>query len=219
MGLQDNYELDRFEERRQSVLVALVACCPTKAAPTIIEQFFHHQYSTSQRFTMLNALALGARELAGLPIPPPPSDTSKRPRIDFPSKVLPEAAHLKYMRENDVPPPANRIEGPRKQLIEGMGSQVSTLVDDLSGMAIRRSKEETEESIPQIVRERSLRVGHKRAPGVTPAGSDSQLKLGYLSSQTPVIPFAQVAAEYFVSPLIHRFWTHLQSSMTHEAYG
>ncbi|KAF8747007.1 Telomere length regulation protein, partial [Rhizoctonia solani] len=219
MGLQDNYELDRFEERRQSVLVALVACCPTKATPTIIEQFFHHQYSTSQRFTMLNALALGARELAGLPIPPPPSDTSKRPRIDFPSKVLPEAAHLKYMRENDLPPPANRIEGPRKQLIEGMGSQVSTLVDDLSGMAIRRSKEETEESIPQIVRERSLRVGHKRAPGVTPAGSDSQLKLGYLSSQTPVIPFAQVAAEYFVSPLIHRFWTHLRSSMTHEAYA
>lgn len=33
VGLQDNFELERFEERRLEVLVALVACCPSKAAP------------------------------------------------------------------------------------------------------------------------------------------------------------------------------------------
>ncbi|CAE6526066.1 unnamed protein product [Rhizoctonia solani] len=219
VGLQDNFDLDRFEERRQTVLVALVACCPTKAAPTIIEQFFHHQYSTAQRFTMLNALALGARELAGLPIPSPPSDTSKRPRIDFPSKVLPGVAHLEYMQEGDLPPPANRIEGSSRYRIEGMTSQVSTLVNDLSGMAITRSKQETEDSIPQIVRERSLRVGLKPGRGIAPIDSDVPTKLGYLSTQTPVIPFAQVAAEYFVAPLVNRFWAHLQSSMAHESYA
>ncbi|CAE6471433.1 unnamed protein product [Rhizoctonia solani] len=219
MGLQDNFDLDRFEERRQAVLVALVACSPTKAAPTIIEQFFHHQYSTTQRFTMLNALALGARELAGLPIPPPPIDTLKRPRIDFPSKVLPGAAHLEYMQDEDLPPPTKRIEGPTRRQVEGMASQVSTLVDDLSGMAITRSKQETEATIPQIVRERALRVGPKPARGITPVSSDAPTKLGYLSTQTPVIPFAQVAAEYFVSPLINRFWAHLQTSTAHEVYA
>ncbi|CUA73441.1 Cingulin [Canis lupus familiaris] [Rhizoctonia solani] len=220
MGLQDNFDLDRFEERRQAVLVALVACCPTKAAPTIIEQFFHHQYSTAQRFTMLNALALGARELAGLPIPAPPNDTSKRPRIDFPSKVLPGSAHLEYMQESDVPPPpANRIEGPSRYRIEGMTSQVSSLVNDLSGMAITRSKQETEDSIPQIVRQRALRVGPNPGRGITPVDANAPTKLGYLSSQTPVVPFAQVAAEYFVAPLINRFWAHLKSSMAHESYA
>ncbi|CAE6534869.1 unnamed protein product [Rhizoctonia solani] len=220
MGLQDNFDLDRFEERRQAVLVALVACCPTKAAPTIIEQFFHHQYSTAQRFTMLNALALGARELAGLPIPSPPNDTSKRPRIDFPSKVLPGIAHLEYMQESDVPPPpANRIEGPSRHRIEGMASQVSSLVNDLSGMAITRSKQEAEDSIPQIVRQRALRVGPNPGRGITPIDSNAPTKLGYLSTQTPVVPFAQVAAESFVAPLINRFWAHLKSSMAHESYA
>ncbi|KAH7339084.1 hypothetical protein B0J17DRAFT_768094 [Rhizoctonia solani] len=220
LGLQDNFDLDRFEDRRQAVLVALVACCPTKAAPTIIEQFFHHQYSTAQRFTMLNAVALGARELAGLPIPPPPNDTSKRPRIDFPSKVLPGAAHLEYMQESDVPaPPANRIEGSSRHRIEGMTSQVSTLVKDLSGMAITRSKQETEDSIPQIVRERALRVGPNPGRGIASVDLDAPTKLGYLSTQTPVVPFAQVAVENFVAPLINRFWAHLQSSMAHESYA
>ncbi|KAG8759297.1 telomere binding protein [Ceratobasidium sp. 423] len=220
MGLQDNFDLERFEERKQAVLVSLVACSPTKAAPTIIEQFFHHQYSTAQRFTMLNALALGARELAGLPIPPPSNDASKRPRIDFPSKVLPGVAHSEYIQESDLPPPpANRIEGPSRHRIEGMTSQVSALVNDLSGMAITRSKQETEDSIPQIVRERALRVGPRSGPGITPIDSNAPTRLGYLSTQTPVVPFAQVAAEYFVAPLINRFWAHLQASMTHEAYA
>ncbi|CAE7097225.1 unnamed protein product [Rhizoctonia solani] len=220
MGLQDNFDLDRFEERRQAVLVALVACSPTKAAPTIIEQFFHHQYSTAQRFTMLNALALGARELAGLPIPSPPNDTSKRPRIDFPSKVLPGVAHLEYMQESDIPPtPANLIDGPSRKRIEGMTSQVSTLVSDLSGMAITRSKQETEDTIPQIVRERALRVGSNPGRGITPVDSGAPRKLEHLSAQTPVVPFAQVAAEYFVAPLINRFWAHLQTSMAHESYA
>lgn len=32
-GLQDNYELDGFDEKRQAALTALVACCPQKSAP------------------------------------------------------------------------------------------------------------------------------------------------------------------------------------------
>jgi telomere length regulation protein len=33
VGLKDNFDLDGFERNRLAALVALVACCPTKAAP------------------------------------------------------------------------------------------------------------------------------------------------------------------------------------------
>jgi telomere length regulation protein len=175
---------------------------------------------------MLNALAIGARELAGLPIPPPPNESSKRPRIDFPSKVLPGSAHVEYLGAGDLPVPSanyGRIEGRSRQQIEDMRSQISSLANELSGVAIARSKQETEESIPQVVRERALRVGSKPAPGIVPIDSthgnpQAPAALGYLCSQTPVVPFAQVAAEYFITPLINRFWAHLQSSFAHEAY-
>ncbi|KAF8601181.1 hypothetical protein BDV93DRAFT_608259 [Ceratobasidium sp. AG-I] len=227
MRLQDNFELERFEERRQEVLVALVACCPSKAAPTIIEQFFHHEYSAAQCFTMLNAIAIGARELAGLPIPPPrDSQNEKRPRVDFPSKVLPGRAHLEYISASDLPPlPSTETSG--RHRIEGMRSQVSDLVHDLSSTAITRSKQETENSVPQVVRERALKVGSRPGRSVVPLdstrGSQSlataPMALGYLSPQTPVVSFAQVAAEYFVAPLINRFWAHLRTSLERDAYG
>lgn len=175
---------------------------------------------------MLNALAIGARELAGLPLPANPNEVSKRPRIDFPSKILPGGAHIEYLTKGDLPPPpVNRaqIEGSSRQRIEYMQSQVSTLVKDLSEVAITRSKQVTEDSIPQIVRERALRVGSKLGQGITPIDSsdvDPQtfMTLGHLSSQTPIVQFVQVAAEYFVAPLINRFWAYLQSSLELEAY-
>ncbi|QRW03443.1 telomere length regulation protein [Ceratobasidium sp. AG-Ba] len=224
IALQDNFDLDHFDDRRQDVLVALVACCPTKSAPTIIEQFFHHQYSTAQRFTMLNALAIGARELAGLPVPPSSiAENDKRPRIDFPSKVLPGQAHLQYIMESDLPPSTDRFT-PGQRRIEGMRSQVSSMVEDISGMTITRSKQDTEARVPQAVRERALKLGPRPSTSIVPLDSSSSrppaaAAVGYLSTQTPVVPFSQVAAEYFVAPLINRFWIYLRGSLERESYG
>jgi telomere length regulation protein len=33
VGLQDNFELDNFDIKRQGILNALVTCCPRRAAP------------------------------------------------------------------------------------------------------------------------------------------------------------------------------------------
>lgn len=33
VGLQDNYDTEGFDEKRQAALNALVVCCPRKAAP------------------------------------------------------------------------------------------------------------------------------------------------------------------------------------------
>lgn len=35
IALNNNYELEGFEEKRQAALTALVACCPRKAAPYV----------------------------------------------------------------------------------------------------------------------------------------------------------------------------------------
>lgn len=42
VGLQDNLDLERFEERRQAVLVGLVACCPSEAASPIFHRPASH---------------------------------------------------------------------------------------------------------------------------------------------------------------------------------
>ncbi|KAJ8078610.1 telomere binding protein [Marasmius tenuissimus] len=93
VGLQDNFDLPEFESKRQNALNALVACCPRIAAPCIIEEFFKNQYSTNQRYVILNALAFGARELAALTIPPSANTPS------FPSKRLPGPLHQKYITD------------------------------------------------------------------------------------------------------------------------
>lgn len=36
VGVNNNYELDGFDEKRQAALTALVACCPHKAAPCVV---------------------------------------------------------------------------------------------------------------------------------------------------------------------------------------
>lgn len=33
VGLQDNFNIEGFNEKRQAALIALVACCPRKSAP------------------------------------------------------------------------------------------------------------------------------------------------------------------------------------------
>ena len=33
VGLQNNYELEGFEENRQNAVTALVSCCPKKVTP------------------------------------------------------------------------------------------------------------------------------------------------------------------------------------------
>ncbi|KAF8827406.1 hypothetical protein HHX47_DHR4000193 [Lentinula edodes] len=133
-GLQDKYNLDGFNELRQNARNALVACSPRKAAPCIIEEFSKNQYSTEQRFVMLNAVALGARELASLPTQTTGlSDDS----TSFPSKRLPGPLHRKYLPSSATLP----------RILSGITRQT-----------IDRGKEATEDKVPEIVRERRFRV-------------------------------------------------------------
>ncbi|KAI0781189.1 telomeric DNA binding protein [Trametes elegans] len=204
IGLQDNYELEGFNTKRQAALNALVACCPRKAAPSIIEEFFRNQYSTEQRFVMLNALALGARELASLPIPQ--LQNLSREKVAFPSKRLPPAQHKKYLTAGDH----SRTSDPVGLLLEGISQE-----------AIDKGKEATAEKVPELVRERNLRLRpSSKISEVPPANSDSRHALMRQlagPSHPKRTTFTEVAAEFFICPFINRFWLFLRDEQTREA--
>ncbi|KAJ8517540.1 hypothetical protein ONZ45_g5285 [Pleurotus djamor] len=192
IGLQDNYNLDGFDHKRQAALNALVACSPRKAAPAIIEQFFGTQYSISQRFVMLNALAIGARELASLPVPPTSSSTTDKSA--FPSKLLPGPLHQKYL-----------AAGGQDTLLQ--------LTDGITRLAIDRSKADGDK-VPEIVREKRLRINQTRVTEV----DTTKRTLYPWQAEAPSKPttFTEVAAEFFIVPFINRFWQFFRDEQTRE---
>ncbi|KAI0371744.1 telomeric DNA binding protein [Pilatotrama ljubarskyi] len=207
VGLQDNYDLEGFDQKRQAALNALVACCPRKAAPSIIEEFFRNQYSTDQRFVMLNALALGARELASLPVPDLPGRKAlPEEKVAFPSKRLPPAQHKKYITAGDQ----LRTNDPVNLLLEGISQQ-----------AIDKGREATADKVPQLVRERNLRVRPSSKVAEVPTSASSAraaLMRQLAGTQHPKrTTFTEVAAEFFICPLINRFWIFLRDEQTREA--
>ncbi|OJA09837.1 hypothetical protein AZE42_12084, partial [Rhizopogon vesiculosus] len=131
VSLNDNYELEGFETKRQRAVNALVVCCPRVSATCIIEEFFRNQYSTGQRFVILNAIVLGARELASLPVHSSSLQPLDDQRTAFPSKTLPPALHQKYLAAG------GQDSGAVQGLLEGV-----------TRAAIDRGKEATAEKVP-----------------------------------------------------------------------
>lgn len=166
----------------------------------IIEEFFKHQYSTDHRFAMLNALALGARELASLPVPPHASK-ARPERITFPSKRLPLTLHERYLTLGDH----LNSQNPVQNLLEG-----------ISQKAIESSRADAEGKVPEYVRERQLRLKRPaKVSEVTSSGLSRELQSMQLKPQ-PAVQFTDVAAEYFICPLINRFWLYLRNEQIRE---
>ncbi|KAF7304694.1 Telomere-reg-2 domain-containing protein [Mycena kentingensis (nom. inval.)] len=186
VAAQNNYDLDGFSQKRQGALSALVACAPRVASPAIIGEFFKNQYSTDQRFAMLNALALGARELASLTIP---KSSVPLNRIAFPSKTLPARQHQKYLEDTPLP----------------------RLLEDISREALDRDVQSTADKVPEFVRERRLRV-QKPAPLQEIQRQQRPTPPSLPKSTT----FTEVAAQYFIGPLVNHFWLFFRDEQTRE---
>ena len=165
-----------------------------------MEEFFKNQYSTDQRYVILNALALGARELACLPLP---ETAAVQPltgdRVTFPSKRLPGAQHQRY-------------------LLASSTRQVQELIRDAAHLAIENTREANTDRTPDLVRERQLRI---RPPSkITEVKQPStaqlleQLRLSQTHSATT--KFTDVAVECFLYPLMNRFWLFLRDEQTRE---
>ncbi|KAJ6623438.1 telomere length regulation protein-domain-containing protein [Mycena sp. CBHHK59/15] len=189
VGLQDNYDLEGFAAKRQNALNALVSFAPRTAAPCIIEEIFKNQYSTDQRYAMLNALALGARELASLSVP---RSSVPQNRIAFPSKTLPMHLHQKYIKESE-------------QL-----NVLPQILDDISRESMSRDAEANADKVPELVRERRLRV--QKPPTITEVNRNRPLGIPAQGETT----FNEVAAQFFTAPLINRFWLFFRDEQTRE---
>lgn len=146
---------------------------------------------------MLTALAMGARELAGLPVPDPPRTTR---RVDFPSKTLPPALHKKYITPQDQPQ-------------EG---QLEDAAADMRNLLLSKGARQGEETVPELARQRRLRVGEPARPKVAVEGSLTARQMGATPAQQPVAAFSSVAAEFFILPLINRFWEYFQDASVRE---
>ena len=139
---------------------------------------------------MLNALSIGARELACLPT----YRQSLQPaaKLSFPSKMLPPAWHRKYL---------------------GSGPQnaVQLLVDDITREAVDRGEEPAASKTSEYVRERQLRI---RKPALV-----SEVIQQEKQSPAPslnIVTYTEVAAERFIMPFIHRFWVFLRDEQVRE---
>ncbi|EIW85236.1 hypothetical protein CONPUDRAFT_98109 [Coniophora puteana RWD-64-598 SS2] len=195
VGLQDNYDLPEFEIKRQRIANALVACCPQVVAPCVIEEFFKNQYSVQQRYVMLNALAMGARELASLPITSKELQPLSDPKMSFPSKMLPPAAHQKY------------ISASRN------GGTMQDLVESITSLAVGKTQDSSQAIPATVMRERQLRT-RKPAAVAQVLSSSTGRQTGSDSSKATT--FTDVASEYFIMPFINRFWLFLQTERTRE---
>ena len=146
---------------------------------------------------MLTALALGGRELACLPVPTPKVTPS---RVSFPSKRLPAAMHQKLMAEGSV----------------------QALLTDISQGVIEKAKDDaTSKAPPSFTRERQLRL--QRPAKVSVVNGSASLNPHSEAFHTtspgygpPAARFTDVAAEYFICPLINQFWIFFRDEQIRE---
>ena len=96
-GLQDKFDMENFQEQRSRAMVALVDALPTSMGPWFINAFFTGDYSVSQRLSILSAIGLGARRVAGFQAEDEAITGTEAGAADaFPSKKLPEILHKIY---------------------------------------------------------------------------------------------------------------------------
>ena len=224
LALSDPFDLEDFEVRRQGIIIALTACSPRHVAPYVkrsggdylaglwltliplhsllIRLYFEAQYSLLQRSAILTGLSMGSRECAGLILATEP----RRAKVDFPSKFLPPALHAKYASNSDP----------------GFTRANQAIIDTTTAVtneALRRGRDATSGQ-HEISRHRQLRVQGSSARGkITDLQQVSRttLQAGLAAGvPPPKVGFKDIAAEYFILPMINRFWTYLQEEITRE---
>ncbi|KAK3810327.1 MAG: telomere length regulation protein-domain-containing protein [Benniella sp.] len=77
--LSDNFEVPDFYKLRDDAVVALVVTSPAIVSSVLTAQFYKKRISLGQRLNILNALALGAKELSGFDRSPSVPPLSGKP--------------------------------------------------------------------------------------------------------------------------------------------
>ncbi|GAB7332624.1 hypothetical protein MBLNU13_g04391t1 [Cladosporium sp. NU13] len=175
-SLQDPFDTENFEELRLQALIAVVMSDASAIAPWLSRQAFAGEFSIAQRCTMLTALGLSGRELAGLReqdgLNPDLPDTS------FPSKKLPSHLHAIYSPSSSSIPSLKRLEAAHTSLEQALLQPIALHAADATTAHLNAVKVRTFSS--RIAIERTKR---KPAPNT----------------------LAQIFSEAYFYPLLGRF--------------
>lgn len=90
------------------------------------------------------------------------------------------------------------------------------ILDGISRQAIDRGKEASADKVPELVRERRLRV--RKPQKVTEVYQPPKFptRLQQTTSSKRTTTYMDVAAEFFIAPLVNRFWQFLRDEQTRE---
>lgn len=112
LNLQEGMSKPEMQQLRVEALIACLVSKPAVTGPWIASMYFEGDFSISQRAALLTAVALGAREIAGLDDETDPSSTGGNPL--------------------EPPFPSNRLPPPLESIYSANSSPVSTLSTSLS---------------------------------------------------------------------------------------
>jgi telomere length regulation protein len=87
-------------------------------------------------------------------------------------------------------------------------------MDDISCKAIDKQRDPGIRELPQLSRERRLRI--RKSPEIVEVVSTRTMSQISRPLQRPAVCFTDIAAEYFLAPLINRFWQFLRDEQSRE---
>ncbi|KAM0709164.1 hypothetical protein Q7P35_003200 [Cladosporium inversicolor] len=175
-SLQDPFDTENFEELRLQALIAVVMSDASAIALWLSRQAFAGEFSIAQRCTMLTALGLSGRELAGLK--EQDNLNPDLPETSFPSKKLPSHLHAIYNPQSSSSPSLKRLEAAHTTLEHALLQPIALQAADKTTAHLNAVKVRTFSS--RIAVERTKR---KPAPNT----------------------LAQIFPEAYFYPLLNRF--------------
>ena len=123
VGLQDKFEFDDFTDMKLQGMIALIVAQPKLMAPWFARTFFEGDYSFAQRTSVLIAIGLSCRELAGFDV------SAYQSAAAFPSKQLPEKIQQLYIsatrEDNQQPLPSSNLKYLPPNAIESMAQSLT----------------------------------------------------------------------------------------------
>ena len=123
LGLQDKFEFDDFTDMKLQGMIALIVAQPKLMAPWFARTFFEGDYSFAQRTSVLIAIGLSCRELAGFDV------SAYQSAAAFPSKQLPKKIQQLYIsatgEDNQQPLPSSNLKSLPPNAIESMAQSLT----------------------------------------------------------------------------------------------
>ena len=181
---------------------------------------------------MLSSLAIGARELAGLPtILPPPSSGGveqkqlperRQPQDLFPSRRLPGKLHQHFLSAGKA------MDDSQRSLLKSTGAaeevkeqpqtrQLDAVQQSIMDLALSDTRASAEQAIPEAGREKLLTVRSSKTKILKPvslAKSSFSILASTEGNSQQAVSFASLATETFIMPLMNRFWLYMRDVAT-----